>query len=173
MLPGQVADFEKAVASVENEERKRDPNFVIDRTLSAAIIDTMRKLAGGKQMGNQFRQLRDSAMNEMGIDDLFEWYIQKLVIGRFFNPRAVRAKKRPQLCVVKEASADSVTIQVYPEISIVFGTKKNGHEKPDWGDVVVIRREVESGSPFIGDHHFQRAKKTALAAMRSYQKQKY
>ena len=88
-------------------------------------------------------------------------------------PCAVRAKKRPQLCVVKEASADSVTIQVYPEISIVFGTKKNGHEKPDWGDVVVIRREVESGSPFIGDHHFQRAKKTALAAMRSYQKQKY
>lgn len=137
MLPGQKPDFEQAVCSVASE----NPERTIDRERVARVIDIMYKLAGGEKMGNQFRLFRDSAMNEIGIDDLFR-------------------------NIATYASKDEVSIQISEEITLTFtAQRRNG--KLQWGDVVLARKDIRDGSPHVAGPCFARAKRQAQAIMNS------
>ncbi|PCI89618.1 hypothetical protein COB18_03640 [Candidatus Kaiserbacteria bacterium] len=168
MLPGQTEDFNAAVISVEQS------GSIVDRKLAGKVIDIMYQLAGGKKMGNQFRTFRDNAMNEVGIDNLFEWDMCKLVVGRYFNPRAVAAKRKrhkPFKMKITEASADKVEVQVYPELFLVFKARR-AQGFLQWGDVTVSGRIVLSGSYFVNDRHFHKAKNLAREAMNGRRRRK-
>ena len=154
-------DFQEAVRLVEKD------GFSVNQSRVLALLYEMYKLKGKGKMSGRFLTIRDQARKNIGgSPDLFDWVVDKLVVGRFFNPRAVRANKRGGAWKPKvlEASAQGVRVQVFPEI-ILFFVARREKGKLKWSDVELLDKEVLSGSPCVPNAPFKKAKKIALMAM--------
>ncbi len=152
-------DLVTSIRSVDSECA-----FKIDRVLSANLVNKVYSLRDKQQSGKDFHALFQKAVDHYHVkEDQQKWY--RRVIGRYFNPRAVAAKKRkdPDKRVFPRISGNPTDMEARVEISRDVVVKfrallPSGHL--EWKDV------LEPDCPpsaYQSDMH--PARKKALAVM--------
>lgn len=173
-----TTDFVTAVRSVEAEKKC---TFRIDRVLAQNLIEEVNRRRTGNETGEAFHTLFQQAVEYYHVKEGEQrWY--RRVIGRYFNPRAVRAKQantrgsgrakqglgapavhdpRPFPRVIGHATAHCATVEVFEEGSITFSTTKL-IDKLAWEEVL-----YGAFHPAISPDELHEAHKLALSVMNS------
>ena len=140
-----TVDVSDSIAAVRSVESERSCSFPIDRTLARQLILKVYALRTHHQSGDAFHALFQQSVEYYHIkSEQQKWY--RCVIGRYFNPRALRAKKLKQdvtqpetseatFCVVGIPTPFSVTLEIFADERITFSTLRLTGQLC-WEDVV-------------------------------------
>jgi hypothetical protein len=144
-----------------------------DESVATEAIARVSSIWTGSQ---PFRELFDPVIDQMIEQGLLKTEDRRtyiLVLGQYFNKQAMLARgnkisrnKNSWIPKVLEVEAGRVLIKVYPELNIEFYIPRtvSAEKALHWGDVL-CRKDVLSGSSFVGDNTFQSVKRQALAIL--------
>jgi hypothetical protein len=158
--------FASVIASVRNDGY--EVNEALARTALAKVAASYR--------GNsiRFRTLFNCVLDDMGIVEKDAQRPYELVLGGYFNHRAVEKlkakpelRKGPWMAQVLSVELNRVVFQVYPELKATVSVMPRAQRKSVlmMTDIKITSREVLSGSTFIGAETYRALMKQAIAIL--------
>lgn len=134
------------IAAVQSVEAEKECPITIDRVLARNLIEEVYRRRTGGETGKAFHALFQQAVEHFHVHtEQQHWY--RCVTGRYFNPRAVRAKQRSTAGehphkedvrlfprILGAPTSLCVTIEVFEGASIIFSTIRLSGQLV-WNDV--------------------------------------